>query len=71
MLKYILNFFIIVHGLIHFIGFAKAFNYGNLSQITKEISKPVGLVWLATACLFITVAILFFLKKRLGCYSES
>ncbi|MCL6461676.1 hypothetical protein SAMN05444372_11291 [Flavobacterium micromati] len=64
MLKYILSFFIVIHGLIHFIGFAKAFNFGTISQISKEISKPVGLLWLGTAFLFLFVTILFLLKKE-------
>jgi len=63
MLKYILSFVIIIHGLIHFMGFAKAFNYGNITQISKEISKPSGVLWLLTAFLFIATTILFFLKK--------
>lgn len=53
----------LVHGLIHFMGFAKAFNYGNISQLTKEISRPVGVLWLATAVLFLIALALFLLKK--------
>jgi len=63
MLKYLLAFIILVHGLIHFMGFAKAFNYGNITQLTKEISKPSGMFWLLTAFLFIVTIILFLLKK--------
>ena len=63
MLKYFLAFIILVHGLIHLMGFAKAFNYGNSTQITKEISKPIGMLWLATAFLFVAATILFLLKK--------
>ena len=63
MLKYLLAFIILVHGLIHFMGFAKAFNYGNITQLTKEISKPSGLIWMLTAFLFITATVLFLLKK--------
>jgi len=63
MLKYILAFTILMHGLIHFMGFAKAFNYGNITQLTKEISKPSGLLWLLTAFLFIVATILLLLKK--------
>jgi len=44
-------------------GFAKAFNYGNITQLSKDISKPLGMVWLATAFLFIVGCILFLLKK--------
>jgi len=52
MLKYIFIFVTLFHGLIHFMGFAKAYNYGNITQMTKEISKPIGIVWLATGFLF-------------------
>jgi len=63
MFKYILGFITLVHGVIHFIGFAKAFNYGNTTQISKEISKPIGMLWLLTAFLFITTTVLLLLKK--------
>ena len=63
MLKYIFVFIILVHGIIHFFGFAKAFNYGKITQITTMISKPCGMFWLLTAFLFIATTILFLLKK--------
>ena len=63
MLKNIFSFVIVIHGLIHFIGFAKAFNYGNITQISKEISKPIGMLWLLAAFLFIAATILFLVKK--------
>lgn len=52
---------VLFHGLIHLMGFAKAFTYGNLKSLTLPISKPVGAVWLLTAILFIMagVAVLF------------
>ena len=61
--KYLLAFIILIHGLIHLMGFAKAFNYGNITQISKEISKPSGMLWLLAAFLFIAATILFLLKK--------
>ena len=64
MLKYFFAFILLIHGLIHFMGFAKAYNYGNISQLTKYISKPVGSLWLITAILFITAVLLFLLKKE-------
>jgi len=63
MLKYIVAFIMLIHGFIHFTGFAKAFNYGNITQISKEILKPSGMFWLLTAFLFIATTILFLLKK--------
>jgi hypothetical protein len=63
MLKTIFIFITLIHGLIHFMGFSKAFGYGNITQLTKEITKPMGLVWLATGLLFIICIALYFLKK--------
>ncbi len=68
MLKYIFSFIMFVHGLIHFMGFAKAFNYSNFSQLTKEISKPSGVLWFVTAILFVLSVILFFFKKDAWVY---
>ena len=64
MLKYLFAFILLIHGLIHFMGFAKAYNYGNITQLTKYISKPVGLLWLITAILCIVAVLLFLLKKE-------
>ena len=64
MLKYFFAFIMLIHGLIHFMGVAKAYNYGNITQLTKYISKPVGLLWLITAILFIVAVLLFLLKKE-------
>jgi len=62
MLKFIFIAIALIHGLIHFMGFAKAFGYGNMPQLTKEISKPAGVFWMLTALLFIAVVALFLFK---------
>jgi hypothetical protein len=62
-IKYIFAFITLIHGLIHFMGFAKAFNYGNMTQLTKDISKPMGVVWFTTALLFVVCVALYLLKK--------
>ncbi|MBK9107652.1 MAG: hypothetical protein IPM92_04530 [Saprospiraceae bacterium] len=54
-----------IHGLIHLMGFMKAFHWGQVSQIAKEISKPWGLVWLLTAMILVGAAITFALNYRL------
>lgn len=61
-LKYILLLVILVHGLIHCFGFAKAFTDADLSQLTSPISKPIGLLWLLAAILFVLAAVLFLFK---------
>jgi hypothetical protein len=63
-MKYIFAVIILIHGLIHFMGFAKAFGYGNITQLTKEISKPAGSLWFVTAILFAVAIILLLLKKE-------
>lgn len=63
MLRYFFAIILLVHGLVHFMGFAKAFNYGNITQLTKDVSKPAGTVWLIAAVLFIIATGLFLFKK--------
>jgi hypothetical protein len=63
-MKYLFTFIIFIHGLIHLMGFTKAYGYANISQLTKEISKPAGFFWLVATILFITAATMFFLKKE-------
>ena len=63
MLKYLFIFVTLIHGLIHFLGFSKAFGHGNFSQLTKEISKPMGVLWFSTAILFVACVMLYLFKK--------
>ncbi|MCK0144915.1 hypothetical protein MWU78_04550 [Arenibacter sp. F26102] len=53
----------IVHGLIHIVGFTKAYQFGSISQFTKEISRPMGILWFVSALLFIATTLGFVLKK--------
>ncbi len=53
-----------IHGLIHLMGVAKAFQYASIKQLTISISKPVGFLWLITALLFAVTAIVFLLQKN-------
>jgi hypothetical protein len=68
MLKTIFIFVTLIHGLIHFMGFAKAFGYANITQLTKEISKPIGIFWLVTGFLFIICIALYLFKKDSWAY---
>jgi hypothetical protein len=47
-----------VHGLIHLMGFAKAFGFAQLAQLTQPISRPVGVVWLSAGLLMIGSSVL-------------
>lgn len=63
MMEFLLAIVLFIHGLIHFMGFTKAFHYGSFSHIKQEISKPVGILWLAVSVLFILSSVLLLLKK--------
>ena len=63
-MKYLFAFIILLHGVIHLMGFAKAFGYGNIPQLTKDISKTAGILWLVTALLFCASAVMFLLQKE-------
>lgn len=55
-MRYLLLFLIVIHGLIHLMGFAKAFNYGSMTQLRHPIPPAAGVVWLAVALLFLAAA---------------
>lgn len=61
--KFLFAFIALVHGLIHLMGFAKAFQYAENSQLAQPISKPAGAAWGLSALLFILTAALFLMKK--------
>ena len=63
MITYLFTSIILLHGSIHFMGFAKGFNYGFNSQITIGISKIAGVFWFITAVLFVAVAMLYLFKN--------
>jgi hypothetical protein len=47
---------LVAHGLIHLLGFAKAFQLADLPQLTQLISPFVGSLWLASAVMFLAAA---------------
>ncbi|MDX1543906.1 MAG: hypothetical protein R3214_08160 [Christiangramia sp.] len=50
---------IIVHLLIHLLGFFKAFDLVELSESGNQISRTQGIFWLVTALIFIPGGILY------------
>ncbi len=61
-IKFIFAFLILVHGLIHVIGFAKAFKLSEVHLISQSISKPFGILWLLTFIGF-SISTVLFLRK--------
>jgi hypothetical protein len=57
-MRWILAAVLILHGLIHFMGPAKAFGWAELSQLQMPISRATGVVWgLAGLALLVTAAL--------------
>ncbi len=57
---------IVIHGLIHLLGFVKAFGLGEISQLTAPISRPVGALWLLSTLLLLAYASMFLFGFRYG-----
>ncbi len=53
-----------LHGLIHLIGPAKAFGWGNISQLRQPISPTAGVIWLLAATLLIGSAVTVLIGAR-------
>mgnify|MGYP005666416263 CR=1 FL=1 len=64
MLRYLLIFIIVVHGLIHLLGFLKAFELASIEQLTQTIGKPMGLLWLVATLLFLVTGVTFLLNSQ-------
>lgn len=58
-----LVFVVVIHGLIHFLGFAKAFNLLTVTELTQPISRSIGIFWFQAALLFLFVAAGILIKK--------
>jgi len=60
----IMSIVLAVHGLIHLLGFAKAFRLADLPQLTQPISPWLGALWLLAALLFLAAAAALFAWPR-------
>ena len=49
---------VILHGLIHLLGFTRAFDLLDVKELTLPISKPLGWIWLLVSILMILFGIL-------------
>ncbi len=57
MLKIFLLIILFIHGMIHALGFLKSFQLAEINQLTQNISKPMGILWLIAVILFLAAAI--------------
>ena len=57
MLKIFFLIVLFIHGMIHILGFLKAYQLAEINQLTQNISKPMGILWLIALILFFAAAI--------------
>ena len=57
---------VLLHALIHLLGFIKGFGFKEVRELSLPISKPMGVVWLAAAIFLLAYAILFLDKVKYG-----
>lgn len=62
-MKHLLALLLLAHGLIHLMGFVKAFHFAPISQLQQEISKPAGIFW-GIACLLFCATAVFMLQRN-------
>ena len=64
-MRWLLVALLAVHGLIHLMGFAKAFGLAELEALTRPVSRSMGVVWLLAATGFLLAALLLLRGPRL------
>jgi hypothetical protein len=45
-MQYVLTALLLLHGLIHLLGFSKAYQLAELKEFMKPVSRPAGILWL-------------------------
>lgn len=63
MIRILFVLVLLIHGLIHFMGYVKSVKPGSLSELTLSVNKPVGLLWLLAGLMFTAAVALFLLRK--------
>ena len=53
MLRWLFLLLLLMHALIHLIGFVKAFEWIEMTQFTKTLPRWAGLVWLLATCMLL------------------
>jgi hypothetical protein len=68
MLRYAFLALLAIHGLIHLLGFVKAFQLAEVAQLSKSITRPAGILWLLATLLFLVTAILYLMRSSLWAF---
>lgn len=59
-MKIVFAVMLVLHGLIHLMGAAKAFGVADMPQLAQQISRPMGVVWLCASLLFVAAGVALF-----------
>lgn len=59
-MRFVFGAVLVLHGLIHLMGFAKAFRFAEMAQLKQPISPSLGLLWLGAAVLMLASTALYF-----------
>ena len=63
-MRFIFFIVVLIHGIIHLLGFIKAFFETDISIQLVGVSKPIGSIWLVAFLLFMVVAIQFLTGEK-------
>ncbi len=55
---------VILHGLIHLLGFVKGVGFKEVKELTLFVSKPMGFVWLTASVLFLIYGIMYIANSK-------
>src|SRR5690606_33508808 len=62
MIRVVLIVLVLLHGLMHLLGFYRSFSHKGIVSIKKRISKPHGWLWFICALLFILTGFFIIFK---------
>lgn len=66
MLRFLFAALVILHGLLHLLGFVKAFQLGAVPQLSLPISRFWGVLWLIATILFLAYAVAYISRYPLA-----
>lgn len=62
-MKWIFAILLLIHALIHFLGFAKSLSFFDLKDFPVNISKPMGFLWLAAFLILLSTSAFYIIKN--------
>lgn len=70
-MKLVFIFLVIAHGLIHLLGFIKAFDWIPLKDFPSDVPKGIGYLWFCATLLFLVFALAYYLNWKYCWYIGS